>query len=122
MSETQFEIDGFTFTLRTLKLQDACRGAELTGALNQLSRLPELLKLFAPYCTVEHETVGAGRKVPLDKFLGDVFDGHIDRAMLFAAECSAIEFGDFLGAGQERLKTGLEALAQRYPSLKAHTP
>ncbi len=132
----EFEIDGYEFELRTLALPDACKGVKLVGQLQSVAGtgdvvaaitaavgdLPALLDLFAPHCTVKHPNVGAGRKVALKTFKSEVFDGHLDRALLFAANCAAAEFGDFLGAGLERLGAGLAELAQRYPALKGQSP
>lgn len=132
-----FEIDGFSFELRSLPLADACRGARLVSELvgsgladanfaaalgSAIGRLPELVELFAPHCKVEGEGVAGGRKVALKAFVGECFDGHLDRAVLFAANCAAAEFGDFLGAGLERLGSGLAELTAKYPALKAPTP
>lgn len=132
-----FDIDGYSFELRTLDLTDACRGVKLVGELlgpamgaadltsaisAAVGRLPELIELFTPYCKVQAADVAGGRKVDLKPFRAEVFNGHLDRAVLFAANCAAAEFGDFLGAGLERLSTGLAELAQKYPALRAQTP
>ncbi len=131
-----FKIDGYEFELRTLDLPDACKGVKLVGELvgpamnatdhataiaGAIGRLPELLDLFVPYCQVRGPGVAEGRRVDLKPYRGDVFNGKLDRAVLFAANCAAAEFGDFLGAGLERLGAGLADLAQRYPSLKVPT-
>jgi hypothetical protein len=131
-----FEIQGFKFDLKTLELPDACKGVQLVSEIvgpamrapemataigGAMGRLPELLDLFAPYCEVRGPGVAEGRKVPLKSFRSEVFNGRLDLAMLFAANCAAAEFGDFLGAGLERLSAGLAELAPRWPSPKGQS-
>ena len=135
----EFEIDGLTFEFRQMPLDAACAGAELvidlvrgglegqdlrakmTSALAlAMAKLPKLVKTFTPY--VRYDDPASGRRVQFsDAFQKDVFDGHIDRAILFVLNCAAIEFGDFLGEGVERLAAGVEALLSRYPSLNLAT-
>lgn len=139
----EFEIDGLTFEFRQMPLDAACAGAELvidlvrgglegqdlrakmTAALAlAMAKLPKLIDTFTPFVQVEDPSgaIGAGRRVPLKSFRDQAFNGHIDRAILFVLNCAAIEFGDFLGEGVERLAAGVETLLSRYPSLLARIP
>jgi len=140
----EFEIDGLTFEFRQMPLDAACAGAELVidlvrGGLAEgdlrvrmaaalqlaLGKLPKLVATFVPYCKVEDPSgaLGAGRRVALaGAFQKEVFDGHLDRAILFVLNCAAAEFGDFLAEGLDRLMAGLEALLGRYPALMARIP
>ncbi len=137
----EFVIDDLTFEFREMPLSDACKALELVaelvqgalggedvkaaivGALSKtISKLPALVDAFSPFCKVEGEGLAAGRRVPLKTFQGDAFNGRLDRALLFVANCAACEYSDFLGAGLERLSTGLADLVSRYPSLMARIP
>lgn len=123
-----------------MPLDAACAGAELVldlvrgglaegdlrsrmaAALGQaLGMLPKLVATFVPYC--KFDDPASGRRVTLaGAFQKDVFDGHLDRAILFVLNCAAAEFGDFLAEGLDRLTAGLEALLGRYPALMARIP
>lgn len=132
----QFEIAGCKFWFKRLGFEDGCRGvrlvAEVMGpALSargdvaaaltaSVDRLPQLVKLFAPYTQVQADDTGAGRKVPLDKFVDDCFRGRLDRAVLYVAHCAVLEFGDyFLVERAESIGTQFSALLERFPSLQA---
>jgi hypothetical protein len=132
-----FQIDDIEFTLKRLPLEDACKGLELVGGIAgpamatndfvsaitaAVGKLPQLIALFAPHCKVQGEGIGMGGKLPLAKFVNETFNGHLDRAILFAANAAAEEYGDFLGAGIERLSAGLQEMGQRFPSLMARIP
>ena len=136
MRETQeFEFDGLRFEFAEMPLEQTCKGAELVseliagaqgGSLQErvagaaakaISKLPALVDIFAPYCKVQGEGVGAGRLVPLAKFKGEAFNGRLDRAILFVAHCAAVEYADFLADGLERVSSGLADLVALYPSL-----
>lgn len=139
MSE-QFEIDGCRFWFKRVSLEDGCKGlrlmAEIAGpALGKgdfaqaltasIDKLPELVRMFAPYTEFQCEDVastGAGRRVGLAKFTDDLFRGKLDLAVLFVANCAAIEYGDFLGDKLQKLGAGLADLANRFPALKALIP
>lgn len=137
-----FTVDGLEFEFSEMPLPETCKGAELVGELLKgafsaggdlklaiagacsaaISKLPALVELFAPFCKVEHDEVSAGRAVKFTKeFQARAFNGKLDRAILFVANCAAVEYGDFLGAGLERVAAGLGELAQRYPSLTARS-
>lgn len=140
----EFEVDGLTFEFSEMPLPEACRGAELVAELIQasgaqgdiaqrvaaaaakaLSKLPDLVKLFAPFCKVEDPSgaIGAGRRIRLAGAVeGMAFNGRIDRAVLFVANCAAAEYSDFLSEGLERVAAGLAELGSRYPSLLARIP
>lgn len=133
----QFDIDGVRFWFKRVSLEDGCLGLRMVSevaapALNakdfasaltkSIDQLPKLVNLFAPYCEVQGDGVAAGRKVPLKPFVQDCFAGHLDRALLFVANCAVIEYGDFLGERLTALGRGLGELAERFPALKALTP
>lgn len=138
----EFEIDGVTFEFRQMPLPEACKALELVsslleGSLNGgdvkariaaalarvIGQLPAMINAFAPYCQVEGEGLAAGRRVKLaGAFQGDVFNGHLDRAILFVANCIAAEFADFLVEGLQRLSTGLLELVGKFPALQAQIP
>jgi hypothetical protein len=141
MRETQeFEVDGLRFEFAEMPLEKTCKGAELVSELvagaqggtlqervagaaaKAISKLPALVDIFAPFCKVEGDGVGAGRKVPLGTFKGEVFNGRLDRAILFVAHCAAVEYADFLADGLERVGAGLADLVSQYPSLTARLP
>jgi hypothetical protein len=137
----EFEVDGLTFEFSEMPLAKTCEGAELVselyqagfsgttvperiaaGAQRAIGKLPAMMALFVPFCKVESEGLAQGKRVKLDKFQGDVFNGRIDRALLFVANCAAIEYGDFLSEGLARVALGLAELVERYPSLTPQTP
>lgn len=133
----EFEIDGVKFWFRRISLEDGCTGLRMvsevmTPAFNakdfasaltkSIDQLPKLVDLFVPYCQVEGDGIAAGRKVQLKAFKQDAFAGHLDRALLFVANCAVIEYGDFLGERLAKLGTGLGELVQRFPSLQALIP
>ncbi len=137
MSARAFEIQGWVFELSHLELPEACRGVELVAGVagagfgagsvaaalaTSISKLPALVDLFAPCCKVQCEEFHGGKKLPLATFKSEVFSGRLDLAILFAANCAALEFGDFLGEGLSRLQSGLEELLVKFPALKAPTP
>lgn len=133
-----FEIDGFAFELSPLELPEACRAArlltELVGAplagggltaesaaaalASSFERLPPLVDLFAANCKVQGESVAGGREVPLKTFKSEVFKGKLDRAILFVANCAVVELGDFLGAGLERIGSGLSLILDQNPEIQ----
>lgn len=138
----EFEIDGLTFEFGEMPLPQTCAGAELVselylagsaggetvplriaaGAQRAIGKLPSLMAIFTPFCKVEGEGLAQGKRVKLKAFEGEVFNGRLDRALLFVANCAAVEYGDFLSEGLARVAEGLAELVVRYPSLKAPTP
>jgi hypothetical protein len=138
----EFELQGLTFEFSQMPLAKACAALELLSELIKgafvpggdirqavagafatgVAKLPALIDAYAPFCKVEGERVAAGRKVALKTFQGEVFDGHMDLAILFVANCAAIEHADFLAEGLERIAAGLAELGQRFPSLTERIP
>jgi hypothetical protein len=135
----EFEVDGLTFEFKQPPLSETCRSLEivmavldkagaggetlqdkLIGALRQsIGKLPELVQMFAAFCKVEGPGIGSGRRVNLPAFAGDVFDGRLDRAVLFVFNCILVEHADFLSEKLDGLAEELGAAVARFPSLTA---
>jgi hypothetical protein len=138
----EFELQGLTFEFSQMPLAKACAALELLSELIKgsfaaggdfrqavagacsaaIGKLPALINAYAPFCKVQGEGVAAGRKVALKTFQGEAFNGRLDLAILFVANCAAIEHADFLAEGLERIAAGLAELGQRFPSLTERIP
>lgn len=134
-----FQVGDVRFWFKRVSLEDGCLSLRLLGesmgmaagrtlpdyvaALTRsIDRVPQLVALFAGYCEVEGPGIGAGRRVALKPFIQETFAGHIDRALLFIANCSAIEHADFLDDRLLGLGAGVADLVQRFPALAALIP
>lgn len=136
---TTFEIEGRTFELKHLDIDEACAGLEVlakalgpalgaaaldgtvneaglvTALLGQASQVSVLLRKFAPAAKISRKPDGAfetgGAMVDLKPFLSDVFTGRVDLMIAFLAKAVEFEYGAFLG--------GAPALAALVPTPKS---
>lgn len=137
-SSTAFDLEGRSFELRHLDIDEACAGLEIlakaigpalsqaaldgavseasmvTALLGQASQVSVLLRKFAPVAKVSRKPDGSfeagGAMVELKPFLTDVFTGRVDLMIAFLAKAVEFEFGAFLG--------GAPALAGLLPQTK----
>lgn len=136
-ASTSFEIEGRSFELKHLGIDEACEGLEvlakaigpalsqaaLDGAVNeaqlvtallgQASQVAVLVRKFAPAAKVSRSldgSAGGPLMVPLKDFLGEVFTGRVDLMIAFLAKAVEFEYSAFLG--------GAPALAGLIPTPK----
>lgn len=117
--EQTFTIDGQTFRMKRLEVLDSLRGQQCVASLlgpildegisapegsigNIMGRLqesfgvlPDLLKLFAPYCTTQLDPNGPDN-VDVGATWSTVFRGDPVKTLAFIAHCIQVEYGDFL--------------------------
>lgn len=134
MAATEFEIEGLSFKLEPLKVEQALRGLNILMAailpvasaqagakesedkstirdmLAGFDRIPELFELFAGSCKV----VWDGKPMPLKAMASNVFERKTSLLLAWLVECIAIEYGDFLEeSGQARLMSMASKLTSR---------
>lgn len=113
-----FEVDGCTFEVKRLSVDDTCAGIEIlsglgdaagaeliVAALRQAKRIPEMLRLFAKHTKASRFKDGrfetGGDMIPLEKFVEDCFAGRHVRMVGFLVQAVKGEYQDFFsGAGE----------------------
>ena len=132
----EFTVDGTSFKLAPLKLKQALKAEALLvevflpavasvaaatktavidpAALAGLSRVGELVDLFAGVCHVDWDKGGSTAHVPLAPFLDAVFARRNAALLGWLAACVEWQFADFFDASGRVL---LEEAASRFGSL-----
>lgn len=97
-----FEVEGVTFELKRLNVDDTCAGLAMLTAEGGIgpAQFPALLKLFAPVAKVSRNPDGTfgtgGAMVDLKPFLNDCFSGEHLRMAAFIGKAVQIEYGNFI--------------------------
>ncbi len=133
MTDTEFTVGEYQFTLAPLKVKEQMRGwaivgsvllpifagegtfsiEGLRGALASMDRIGELFDMFADKSKVMWQTNGM---VSVKTFADNVFGRRSDLLVGFLAECVIQEYGSFL---DENGKAVLSKVVDRYASLLA---
>lgn len=101
-----FEVEGVTFEVSRLNVDDTCAGMALLQGGMGAAQFPALLKLFAPVTKVSRAPDGTfasgGQMVSLKPFINDCFAGEHIRMAAFIGRAIQVEYGVFL-ANAERV-------------------
>ena len=125
-----FEVDGHSFEFNEMPLTKSCESLQLVLELTDgvgglaaalgkaIGKLPALVDAFAPFCKVQGPET-ADRQLKVKDVKEALFNGRLERAILFVVNCAVAEHGDFLGAGIERLMSSVKEALEASPALRA---